>query len=58
MARFRSARERRLWLAVAAAVVALLAALYPLQFVLDALRERNLLRAAIAALFFSAPWRS
>jgi hypothetical protein len=45
------ARERRLWLAVAAAVAALFAALYPLQFVLDALRERNLLRLAIALLF-------
>lgn len=48
---FRSARERRLWIAVAVAVGALLAALYPLQFALDALRSRNLLRASIAGLF-------
>jgi hypothetical protein len=51
----RSVRERRLWLAVAIAVTLLLAALYPLQFVLDALRARNLLRLTIAGLFlFSA----
>jgi hypothetical protein len=48
---FRSDRERRLWVAVAIAVAALLAALYPLQFVLDGLRSRNLLRLSIAALF-------
>ena len=51
MSPFRSARERRLWIAVAVAVGALLAALYPLQFLLDALRSRNLLRLSIAALF-------
>lgn len=51
MALFRTARERRLWLAVASAVVALLAALYPMQFALDALRARSLLRFAIAVLF-------
>ncbi len=50
-ARFRSAHERRLWLAVALAVGLLLATLYPMQFLLDALRARNLLRLAIAALF-------
>jgi hypothetical protein len=44
VALFRSARERRRWIAVAIAVALLLAALYPLQFVLDALRSRNLLR--------------
>lgn len=51
MALFRSGRERRLWLAVTAAVVALLAALYPMQFALDALRSRNLLRFTISVLF-------
>jgi hypothetical protein len=51
VALFRTARERRLWLAVASAVVALLAALYPMQFALDALRARSLLRFAIAVLF-------
>jgi hypothetical protein len=51
--RFFSERERRLWIAVAIAVALLLAALYPLQFVLDALRSRNLLRLSIAALFLA-----
>jgi hypothetical protein len=49
--RFVSDRERRLWIAVAVAVAILLAALYPLQFLLDALRARNLLRLTIAGLF-------
>ncbi|MEO8195342.1 MAG: VanZ family protein [Thermoanaerobaculia bacterium] len=48
---FRTPLERRLWLAVGITVSLLLAALYPLQFVLDALRARNLLRPTIAALF-------
>ena len=48
---FRSVRERRLWVAVAVAVSLLLAALYPFQLVLDALRARNLLRLSIAGLF-------
>ncbi|MEO7793332.1 MAG: VanZ family protein [Thermoanaerobaculia bacterium] len=48
---FRTPSERRRWLSVTAAVALLLAALYPLQFVLDALRERNLLRLTIAGLF-------
>lgn len=48
---FRAPRERRLWLAVGLAVGLLLAALYPMQFVLDALRARNLLRFAISGLF-------
>lgn len=48
---FRTPLERRLWLAVGIAVGLLLAALYPMQFVLDALRARGLLRLAIAALF-------
>lgn len=47
----RSPRERRLWIAVAAAIVALLASLYPLQFLLDFLRARNLLRLSITLLF-------
>ena len=51
MALFLNARERRLWIAVAVAVAALLAALYPLQFALDALRAKGLLRLAIAGLF-------
>lgn len=51
MALFRSTRERRLWLAVAVAVAALLVSLYPLQFALDALRARNLLRLTIGGLF-------
>ncbi len=54
MSPFRSLRERRLWIAVAAAVGLLLASLYPLQFVLDALRARNLLRVSIAGLFLLA----
>jgi hypothetical protein len=49
----RSARERRLWFAVAAAVVAILASLYPLQFALDLLRARNLLRITVALLFLA-----
>lgn len=48
---FRTPLERRLWLAVASAVSLLLAALYPMQFVLDALRARSLLRITIVALF-------
>lgn len=51
MPRFESARERRLWTAVAAAVALLFAALYPLQLVLDALRAGNLLRVTIGGLF-------
>jgi VanZ family protein len=43
--------ERRLWIAVGLAVAAILASLYPLQFLLDFLRARNLLRISIAALF-------
>lgn len=45
-----SEREKRLWLAVAIALAALFASLYPLQFLLDYLRSRNLLRLSIAAL--------
>ncbi|MEO8275570.1 MAG: VanZ family protein [Thermoanaerobaculia bacterium] len=53
MPRFVSDRERRLWIAVTVAVALILAALYPLQFVLNALRSRNLLRAAVAACFLA-----
>lgn len=48
---FRTPLERRLWRAVVVAVGLLLAALYPMQFALDVLRARNLLRFTIAALF-------
>lgn len=51
MSAFRSPLERRRWGFVALAVAAILAALYPLQFVLDALRARNLLRLTISLLF-------
>lgn len=44
-------RERRLWIAVGLAVAALFLALYPLQFALDFLRARNLLRLTVAAVF-------
>jgi len=46
---FRSVAERRWWSAAAAAVGAIFLSLYPLQFAIDALRERNLLRKSIAA---------
>jgi len=46
---FRSIEERRWWSAVAAATGAIFLSLYPLQFAIDALRERNLLRKSIAA---------
>lgn len=49
-----SDRERRRWTAVALAAGAILASLYPLQFLLDFLRARNLLRLSIAALFLAA----
>lgn len=48
---FRTPLERRLWRAVVVAVGLLLVALYPMQFALDLLRARNLLRFTIAALF-------
>lgn len=54
MAPGRFTRERRLWGGVALAAGGILAALYPLQFLLDALRARNLLRLSIAALFLAA----
>jgi VanZ family protein len=43
--------ERRLWILVAVAVAAIFLSLYPLQFALNWLRERNLLRLTIGALF-------
>ena len=49
-----SPREKRLWIAVAFTTAALFASLYPLQFVLDALRERNLLRLSVGAVFLVA----
>lgn len=51
MSKFHSGLERSLWRAVLVAVGLLLAALYPLQFALDALRARNLLRLTIGGLF-------
>lgn len=54
MAPGRFTRERRLWGGVALAAGGILAALYPLQFLLDALRARNLLRLSIAVLFLAA----
>lgn len=50
----RRRRERRLWIAVGLAIGAILVSLYPLQFVLDFLRARNLLRLSIAAIFLLA----
>ena len=44
-------RERRLWIGVATAVAAIFASLYPLQFLLDFLRRRNLLRLSILLAF-------
>lgn len=44
----RSGEERRLWIAAAALLVAIWSSAYFVQFALDALRERNLLRVTIA----------
>ena len=49
-----TSRERRLWIAVAVAVAAIFASLYPLQILLNYLRARNQLRLAIALLFLAA----
>jgi len=46
---FRSRAERRLWSAAGLLLGAIYVTLYPAQFALDALRERNLLRVAIVA---------
>jgi hypothetical protein len=46
----RSAEERRWWRISLAYVGAIYLSLYPLQFALDFLRERNLLRLSLAAL--------
>ena len=50
----RSPRERRLWLWAAALIVAIYASLYSVRPVADWLRDRNLLRLAIAGLFVLA----
>jgi hypothetical protein len=49
--RARSGRERRLWTAAAALVAAIYGSAYFVQFALDFLRERNLLRLAIGIVF-------
>jgi len=46
-----TSRERRLWIAAAVVVGAIFASLYPLQFALNYLRARNLLRLSITILF-------
>lgn len=48
---FLSARERRLWLWTGALLVAIYASLYSVRPLAEWLRERNLLRATILALF-------
>ncbi len=50
MARFRTALERRWWQLTGLLVLAIYASAYPVQFLLDALRERGLLRAAVGSL--------
>ena len=45
--RFRTSRERRLWLLAGAVVLVIYASAYFVQFALDVLRERGLLGAAI-----------
>jgi drug/metabolite transporter (DMT)-like permease len=47
MPRFRTPRERRLWLIAAGVVLLIYAAAYFVQFLLDALRTRGLLAAAV-----------
>lgn len=47
----RSAEERRWWRASLAFLALIYLSLWPLQFALDFLRERNLLRVAIATIF-------
>lgn len=47
MPRFRAPRERRLWLLAAGVVLFIYAAAYFVQFMLDALRTRGLLAAAV-----------
>ena len=46
--------ERRAWTIALGLVGAIYLSLYPLPFLLEALRERNLLRLAVAALFAAA----
>lgn len=52
MAFFTSDRERRLWLWVLAVVVAIYSSLGPARALVDALRERNLLRVAFGVAVF------
>lgn len=54
MAWARSAEERRWWRASFALLALIYLSLWPVQFALDFLRERNLLRVAIAAIFGAA----
>jgi len=49
MPRFRTPRERWLWLVAAVVVLFIYAAAYFVQFLLDALRTRGLLAAAVWA---------
>lgn len=51
---FRSRRERRLWLGAGALLVAIYASLYSVRPLAEWLRDRNLLRLTIAALFLLA----
>ncbi len=51
---FRTDRERRLWLLAAAWLLAIYASLYYARIVTEALRERNLLRATVLAVFLLA----
>ncbi len=46
-----TSRQRRLWLLAGVYLAAIYGSLYPLQFALDALRARGLLRISIAAVF-------
>ena len=51
MARFRTPRERRLWLLAAILVVVIYGSAYFVQFLFDALRERGVLEATIWSAF-------
>jgi len=50
----RDRAEGRLWLLAAVYLIAIYLSLYPLQFAMDFLRDRNLLRVSIGAAFLSA----
>ena len=65
MSLFTSVREKRLWIVAASYLGAIYVSLYFVQFALDYLRERNLLRSALlllfggtAALILVGIWRS